>query len=133
MEQDVLLLGRVPRESLPGLYTHAAAFVFTSWCENCPITLLEAMGCGAAIACSNVPPMPEICGDAARYFDPWKVEEIRDGILSVLDRPDLAAELRRRALERSRAFQWRKTAELTLEAFKTAAGVAPAPGGVLSR
>jgi glycosyltransferase involved in cell wall biosynthesis len=132
MEGQVRFLGRVARESLPALYSHAAAFVFTSTCENCPVTLLEAMACGAPIACSNVPPMPELCGDAAIYFDPWKVEEIRDALLTLLDSPELAERMRRRALERVQAFQWRRTAEQTLEAFRMAVGAAPKAAGLQS-
>ncbi len=126
-------LGRVARESLPTLYSHAAAFVFTSTCENCPITLMEAMACGVPVACSKVPPMPEVCGDAAVYFDPWKVEEIRDALVTLLDSPALAEQMRRRSLERVQEFDWRKTAQKTLEAFQMAVGAAPEAAGVQPR
>ena len=45
------------------------------------------MACGCPVAVSRVASLPEVCGDAAVYFDPTSVEDIARGILDVLDRP----------------------------------------------
>src|SRR3989339_511417 len=69
LEERVLFLGEVPYDELPFLYASCKLFVYPSTCENCPNILIEAMACGTPILASNVEPMPEICADAAVYFD----------------------------------------------------------------
>ena len=48
---------------------------------------VEAMACGCPVAVSRVASLPEVCGDAAVYFDPTSAEDIARGIADVLDRP----------------------------------------------
>ena len=45
------------------------------------------MACGCPVAVSRVASLPEVCGDAAVYFDPESVEDIARGIDEVLDHP----------------------------------------------
>ena len=45
------------------------------------------MACGCPVAVSRVASLPEVCGDAAVYFDPTSVEDIARGIADVLDHP----------------------------------------------
>ena len=80
-------LGRVPREELIGLYRRAAAVVFPSLYEGFGQPPLEAMACGCPVACSNAASLPEVCGDAARMFDPRSVEEMVAAVEEVLADP----------------------------------------------
>ncbi|MGN6087579.1 glycosyltransferase family 4 protein [Trinickia sp.] len=111
--ERVVILGAVKYPLLPAAYRHAALILFASSCENCPNILLEALGAGRPVLSSSVDPMPEFAGDAARYFDPRKPEEIEAAMLDVLQNPALASELGDRASERSRRYDWSKTAEAT--------------------
>jgi glycosyltransferase involved in cell wall biosynthesis len=45
------------------------------------------MACGCPVAVSRVASLPEVCGEAAVYFDPRTAEGIAEGIEQVLDRP----------------------------------------------
>jgi glycosyltransferase involved in cell wall biosynthesis len=45
------------------------------------------MACGCPVAASNVASLPEVCGDAAVYFDPLDPGSIAEGIRTVLDDP----------------------------------------------
>jgi glycosyltransferase involved in cell wall biosynthesis len=45
------------------------------------------MACGCPVAASNVASLPEVCGDAAVYFDPLDPAAIAEGIRTVLDHP----------------------------------------------
>lgn len=70
LAKDVILTGSVPYAQLPPLYQNALINIFASECENCPNILLEALASGRPVLASNRPPMPELCGNGAVYFDP---------------------------------------------------------------
>jgi glycosyltransferase involved in cell wall biosynthesis len=80
-------LGHVPIERLVDLYRTAAALVYPSLYEGFGIPPLEAMACACPAAVSEAASLPEICGQAAVYFDPLEPESIADGIRHVLDSP----------------------------------------------
>ena len=60
----------VSTDELVELYRSAAALVFPSLYEGFGLPPLEAMACGCPVAVSRVASLPEVCGDAAVYFDP---------------------------------------------------------------
>jgi glycosyltransferase involved in cell wall biosynthesis len=92
--------GHVPLEELVVLYRSAAAVVYPSLYEGFGIPCLEAMACGCPVACSRVASLPEVCGDAAVYFDPESVEDVARGIDEVLARPPAGG------IERAAGFTW---------------------------
>jgi glycosyltransferase involved in cell wall biosynthesis len=47
--------------------------------------------------------LPEVCGDAARYFDPTSEEDLAAAVLDVLSAPE---DLVERGLERAAHFSW---------------------------
>ncbi|MDP9491375.1 MAG: glycosyltransferase family 4 protein [Actinomycetota bacterium] len=99
--------GRVPDDELVRLYQRASALIFPSLYEGFGQPPLEAMACGCPVAVSNAGSLPEVCGDAARYFDPFSVEAIAEAIEVVLERPgDLVA----KGLARAARFTWDETA-----------------------
>jgi glycosyltransferase involved in cell wall biosynthesis len=73
--------GRVSPDELVELYRKASALVFPSLYEGFGLPPLEAMACGCPVVASRAGALPEVCGDAARYFDPTSVEDIADAIL----------------------------------------------------
>jgi glycosyltransferase involved in cell wall biosynthesis len=99
----VVSRGYVPRSVLIDLYQSAAALVFPSLYEGFGQPIIEAMACGCPVAASNAGALPEICGDAARYFDPRSVDEIASAIVDVLRRAD---DFRARGLVRAALFDW---------------------------
>jgi glycosyltransferase involved in cell wall biosynthesis len=74
--------GRVSEDELVELYRKADALVFPSLYEGFGLPPLEAMACACPVAVSRAGALPDVCGDAARYFDPTSVEEIAEAILS---------------------------------------------------
>jgi glycosyltransferase involved in cell wall biosynthesis len=118
---SVTFLGRVPPEELVALYRHCAAFVFPSTVESFGFPLLEAMACGAALACARAAAMPEIAGDTVLYFDPAGPADIGKTVRRLLDDPALRAELGAKAAARAREFTWEKTAAKTAEVIRSCA------------
>jgi glycosyltransferase involved in cell wall biosynthesis len=110
----VRVLGRVPPEELVGLYQTAAALVFPSLYEGFGQPPLEAMACGCPVACSDAASLPEVCGDAARLFDPRDVEDLAAAVEQVLDDPE---HWRAKGLARAATFTWEATARAHDEVY----------------
>ena len=100
-------LGHVPRDELARLYRTAAGLVFPSEYEGFGQPPLEAMACGCPVACSDAGSLPEVCGDAARLFDPTSVDAMVEAVEEILARP---ADWSARGIERAAHFSWEKTA-----------------------
>jgi glycosyltransferase involved in cell wall biosynthesis len=56
--------------------------------------------------------VPEVCGDAALYFDPASVDQISAAMQRLLDDRAFRERLRRAGLLRAQAFSWDQAAEL---------------------
>jgi glycosyltransferase involved in cell wall biosynthesis len=106
--EGVELRGRVSREELASLYRRSSALVFPSLYEGFGQPPLEAMASGLPVATSTAGSLPEVCGSAARYFDPTSVDELVEAVLTVLADP---APLVERGLERAARFTWDATAQ----------------------
>lgn len=98
---------------LTALYRAADVFVFPSLYEGFGLPPLEAMACGAPVACSNSSSMPEVVGDAALLFDPYQVEEIAGAMSRVLGDRELAERLRARGPRHAAEFTWERAAHRT--------------------
>jgi len=114
---EVLVIGKVPYIDLPAWYQNAKVSLFASSCENCPNILLEAMAAGRPVLSSNYPPMPEIAGSGARYFDPYNPNELADALAAVLDDEQLRMAMGQSALERARKFDAIESARRTWQAL----------------
>ncbi len=100
-------LGLISLDELAGLYRRAACLVFPSRYEGFGQPPLEAMASGCPVAVSRAASLPEVCGDAAAYFDPDDPGAIARGVLEALDR---AEELRGRGVVHAARFTWDETA-----------------------
>lgn len=110
----VKITGWLPRSELMQLYARAHAFVYPSTFEGFGMPILEAMAVGIPVACSDIPPLREVAGDAALFFDP-----LDDNAMgAALDRITADLELRKTLAaagpERARPFTWQRAAEKTL-------------------
>lgn len=104
--------------SLAYFYRHAKLFVFPSLYEGFGIPILEAFACECPLVCSATSSLPEIAGNAARYFDPYDEESMRDAILDVLNNEKLRDSLIQNGSERLSLFSWKKTAFQTGEVYR---------------
>jgi glycosyltransferase involved in cell wall biosynthesis len=109
-------LGHVPDAHLPGLYAGAAAFVLPSWHEGFGLTCIEALACGVPVVAARAGALPETCGDAARYADPFDPDDIATQVLAAIgdDR------LREAGPQRAARFTWERTARELDALLKTA-------------
>ncbi len=111
--------GYLEQRSIWNIYRLATAFVLPSLCEGFGLPLLEAMASGVPVAASRVSAIPEVCRDAAVYFDPDNPESMAEKVISLLGDEDLRNRLVARGKERAGSFSWEKTALETLAFYES--------------
>lgn len=121
LEGDVFYTGYVPNEDLGKIYNLAHLFVYPSFYEGFGLPPLEAMACGCPVVVSNAASLPEVCGEAAVYIDPYRVEEITNAIEKVLEDTALRNHLITAGKTRAMQFSWEKSAAEHLRVFEEVA------------
>lgn len=89
--------------------------VFASSCENMPNTLVEMMGSGIPVACSNRGPMLEVLGTNNFTFNPFKSNEILNVLMDMINNYENAKLHGRTCLETSKKFSWLKCSQDTFK------------------
>ncbi len=118
LRRNVIFLGFVRESKLPYLYNRATLFVFPSLYEGFGLPPLEAMACGTPVICSNTSSLPEICEDAALFFDPLNEKELAKKILMLISDEKFRQELIKKGFKRVEKFSWRKCAKETLNLYQ---------------
>jgi glycosyltransferase involved in cell wall biosynthesis len=108
--EDIRFLGYVPSGDMAGLYAGAQVLLYPSLYEGFGLPPLEAMACGCPVITSQISSLPEVCGDAAFYIDPYQVDNIAETLLHVLNDQDLRAHLRRTGFQQVQRYSWSVTA-----------------------
>jgi glycosyltransferase involved in cell wall biosynthesis len=107
-------------DELESLYRHATCFVYPSLREGFGLPVLEAMARGLPVACTNTSSVPEVAGNAVRFFDPHNTEEIAAAVIDLLRDEELRRDLVEAGYEQERKYTWRGTAEATLASYERA-------------
>ena len=112
------LYEHVPEDDLPSFYRAAVACVVPSAYEGFGLPVLEAMACGAPVACAAAGALTEVAGGAALVFPHDSVPaliQILNGLLDGHGRCDLTD----RGLRRAAEFTWTRTARATMDAYSS--------------
>jgi len=112
----------VDAAELAGLHRHATALVIPSLYEGFGFTALEGMHAGTPVLAARTAGLAEVCGEAARYCDPYDVADIARGLSELATVGPLREELRRRGIARAAAFSWERSARAHVEAYTLALG-----------
>jgi glycosyltransferase involved in cell wall biosynthesis len=115
LKNDVIILGYVSQKNYIRLLGSASLFMFPSKFEGFGIPILEAMGAGLPVLCSDLPVLREIAGEAALFFNPDDVEDIQNKMERVIKDVNLQKELIAKGQERCQRFSWETTARQTLD------------------
>lgn len=114
---DKIIYKNADDKSLATLYSNALAFVFPSKYEGFGIPALEAMNCDCPVILSNTSSLPEVAGDAAIYFDPNDINDIKMRIESVIFNKELREDLIKKGMLQKNKFSFQKTALQTKEIY----------------
>jgi glycosyltransferase involved in cell wall biosynthesis len=119
IDSKVIFTGFVEEEVLPYLYNGAEVFVYPSFYEGFGLPPLEAMSCGTPVITSNVSSIPEVVQDAGILIDPYDTSNLINALGNLITNDSLKNELSLKGLLKASEFSWKKTAALTLDAYKT--------------
>ena len=113
--KDIILKDDVDYELIPQFYNNAKLYIFSSYCEVFGLTNLEAMCCGIPVLTAKESALPEICGDAAIYFDPKNPDDICNKIVKVYFDEKLKKELVFKGKNQIIKYSWENTCKKTRE------------------
>jgi glycosyltransferase involved in cell wall biosynthesis len=105
--------GFVADTSLPPLYSGALALVYLSVYEGFGLPALEAMAAGTTPIVANNSSLPEVVGGCGIVVDPYDLEAITAAIVRVVEDASFRLSCESRAAERSKIFNWDRSADLT--------------------
>jgi len=108
--------GLVSADELKELYRSAAALAFPSLYEGFGLPPLEAMASGCPVAASDIGSIPEVCGEAAVFFDPLDAGAIADGILAAVSG---TRELALSGLVQVRGFTWERCRDVHVDVYRS--------------
>jgi glycosyltransferase involved in cell wall biosynthesis len=118
VSDKVLFLDYVSDDDLPNFYKKAELFVLPSLYEGFGLPVLEAMRYGCPVVTSNVSSLPEAGGDAALYFKPEDVDDIKNTIEKVLTDKSLKEKMIEKGRDHYKKFTWEKAAKEVLGAIE---------------
>ena len=120
---QIRMLGYVPDEDLPRLYSGATLMVYPSIYEGFGLPPLEAMACGTPVITSNVASLPEVVGAAGITLAPKDIEGLADAINLIVSDSDFARQLSAKGLLQAKCFSWEKTADQTVAIYRQVLGL----------
>ncbi len=119
IRRNVRFEGYVPDNDLMRLYYAAADFsILTPFYEGFWLPGLESLACGTPVIAPRHSSIPEVVGNAGILVDEFEEEawiEAMDRLWMAQDREEWA----QRGIERARQFSWQRTAQETLQLYRS--------------
>jgi len=119
LTEEVIFPGYVSNKELPLFYNAATLLAYPSIYEGFGLPVVEAQSCGTPVLCSDSSSLPEAAGDAALTVDTRNVEALAEGLHRLLSDEALRDRLRKRGFSHASQFDWRRTAVMTSQVYRT--------------
>lgn len=114
----ITFTGKISDNELISYYKDASFLILPSLYEGFGLPPLEAMACGCPTLVSNVASLPEICGNAALYCDPYNTEDIANKMHQLLTDHKLRDKLIKNGFEQVQKFKWENTAKAFVDVIQ---------------
>lgn len=118
LQEAVSFTGFVEQVDLPAVYQLADLFTLPTLFEGFGFPALESMAAGTAVVCSNATSLPEICKQAAVYYNPYDVDDMSDKLIQVLHNEHLKQSLIQKGFENIKRFSWERCAQQTMKVYQ---------------
>jgi len=101
LENDILYLGKLPKDHLYYVFKNASIFLFPSYHEGFGIPCLEAMQLGVPLMASKASAIPEVVGDAGVLVEKYmSVETWAEEIKKLYEDPNKRKQLTEKGIKR---------------------------------
>ena len=117
-EERVVFLGYKDDAHLKYLYQHACALAYPSLFEGFGLPNIEAFAQGCPVLTSDIPPLREVCGEAALYCDPTDTADMTRCMERILLDEPLRTQLRQAGIERLKRYSWTLSAQQILTSLQ---------------
>jgi glycosyltransferase involved in cell wall biosynthesis len=91
--------------------------LFASTYEGFGMPIVEANTVGRPVITSNLLSMPEVAGDAALIVNPYNVDEIRNGIIKIIEDDEYRNQLINNGFRNAERFSLRNISEEYLKLY----------------
>lgn len=99
-------------------YEHCDLLAFVSTYEGFGLPIIEAQAMGRVVITSNIAAMPEVANGSALLVNPFNVDEIREGILNLIENNELRNRLITLGFENLKRFQPELIAKQYLDLYQ---------------
>ncbi len=121
IRSKLLLIPRASEAILTEAYSRAHLFVYPSLYEGFGLPPIEAMSCGCPVLAADSSSIPEICQQAALYFDPQVSDSLTDALRNALGNPRREEQIVV-GLAQAAKYHWGTCAEKTLQVYREICG-----------
>lgn len=121
VHNDTQFIGYISEEDKPALVSAASIFVYPSRYEGFGLPPLEALACGTPVLAANSASLPEVIGDAGILLDPDDARAWSEALHTLINDPARYRDLQGAGPAQARKFSWTRTAQKTLEAYRSVA------------
>jgi len=118
LEEKITIYSNLNIDQLPRLYKNAQVYLFTSYCEVFGFTSLEAMSKQIPVVISNRSSLPEVNSNAAIYFNPDNISEIKNSLKRVILGKELKKKLIKRGNIRFKKFNSKENIKKTIDVIQ---------------
>jgi len=109
----------LPFQEIIASYVDADLVMFASTYEGFGMPIIEAQRTGRPVITSRFGAMSEVAGDAAILVDPFDVDDIRKGLMKVIQSPELRHELIEKGQKNAKRFEPSVVADQFLQIYKS--------------
>lgn len=113
----IIFTGVVSDDELKALLANSYACAFPSLAEGFGIPPFEAMASGIPVLTSATSCLPEVCENAAIYFNPYLPESIAEKMKIIIENPKMRKEFIEAGFKHIKKFSWEKMAKETRDVF----------------
>ena len=108
--------------AMSGAYGNALMCIFPSRFEGFGLPALEAMACGTPAVLAHGSSLPEVGGDAAKYFTPGDAQDLTGAIEGMLSDEQERNRMRIAGISRAQGFTWGTAAAKTAGIYQSLVG-----------
>ena len=103
-----LMPGGIPNSEVPKWLNRGDIFLNTTYVDNTPVSVIEAMACGLPVVSTNVGGLSYLLedGENALLVPPDDAKAMATAVRRILTEPELAEKLSRNARRKAESFDW---------------------------